>query len=67
MAQLFVSIWLKNSLAFTGNMYYEGDSVKKDTGKAYEWYQKSALQGYELAQQKVSRMIDSGEAAGRFY
>ena len=44
-----------------GNMYYAGQSVKKDLKKAYELYFKAANKGDKLAQFNLSMMYYNGE------
>ena len=50
-----------------GNMYYYGYGVNKDYKKAVEWYQKSADQGYKLAQNDLGHMYDQGYGIDKDY
>jgi TPR repeat protein len=43
-----------------GNMYYSGQSVKKDYKKAIEYYEESANQNYNWAQYNLANMYYNG-------
>jgi TPR repeat protein len=40
-------------------LYEEGDGIAKDTEKAIYWYEKSAKQGYGLANNNLSNLLDN--------
>lgn len=44
-----------------GGMYYNGHGVKQDYKKAFEWYTKSANQGYGMAQFNLGVMYANGQ------
>lgn len=44
-----------------GNMYENGEGVKKSKSKAFKWFQKSAEKGYANAQYNVGVTFYSGE------
>ena len=37
-------------------MFFAGEGVPSDVGKAKEWWQKAAAQGYENAQKKLEQL-----------
>lgn len=44
-----------------GLMYFNGEGVTKDNGKAIEWYQKAAIQGEASGQYRLGWMYFQGE------
>jgi TPR repeat protein len=49
--------------AILGEMYEQGEGVKKDPTAAIKWYRKSAEQGIAAAQADLGRMYAAGDAA----
>lgn len=45
---------------FVGYMYEHGQGVKQDYKKAFEWYEKAAIQGVPQAQVILGAMYESG-------
>ena len=46
-------------------MYQNGEGVSKNYKKAFEWYQKSALQGQYDAQNNLGFMYESGTGTSK--
>ena len=42
-------------------MYYNGQGLKQDYKKAFEWFEKAATQGVANAQYNLGIMYDNGE------
>lgn len=40
-----------------GDLFHQGETVKQDTSRAFEWYLKAASQGNAIAQRKISRLV----------
>ena len=49
-----------NAQVALGNKYLEGEDVPKDGAEAAKWYRFAAEQGYDYAQQKLSKMYAEG-------
>ncbi|MDO5652158.1 MAG: tetratricopeptide repeat protein [Moraxella sp.] len=43
-----------------GNAYYNGQGVRQDYTKAFEWFTKAAHQGYANSQRNLGLMYDNG-------
>ena len=48
-------------------MYRKGNGVTQDEKKAVQWYQKSADQGYPLAQSNLGVMYELGKGVTQNY
>ena len=48
-------------------MYYQGRGIKRDYGKAAEWFRKSSDQGYAPAQTSLGYMLSKGLSIKRDY
>lgn len=52
---------------YIGELYYHGLGTDKNLKQAFEWYQKSAMQGNVLAQNNLGVMYKNGEAVEKDY
>jgi len=50
-----------------GKIYIEGTGVKKDTKQAYEWFSKSADQGYGASRYELGKMFADGNGVRQNY
>lgn len=58
----------KRAQALLGNIYYSGvEGVRKNTEKAFQWAQKSAIQNYSPAQMLLGVMYERGVGASQNY
>ena len=48
-----------------GAMYYQGDGVRQDYGKALEWFKKSANQDNAAAQAYIGIMYEFGQGVSK--
>ena len=46
-------------------MFYNGDGVKKDKTKAFEWFSKAADQGLDIAQLSVGMAYKEGDGISK--
>ena len=48
-------------------LYEDGQGIAQDYGKAREWYEKAAIQGYADAQNNLGLLYEKGLGVGRDY